>query len=438
MRGDKELGLALKREGDLVGGDCAFAENHPGVTTTGEIDDGGGNTASGRAAIDDEGQLVAELFPDSAGRGALRQAGEIGRGRSDGETEALDDCAGNGGFGDTEGEIAGVGSNSEGKFGASLDDDGERARPEAFRQAIKGGVDLAGEFVGLGSFGNEEREWLVAGAGFELVDAVDGAEIDRIDGEPVEGVRGQSDNVAVVKTGGNIVDERGLWLVGMDTESFCRQNSAPGPTVGRERPVRRCTAAISHLSTLDAMAQWRVDIVDLISRRRNLSVTTLHQITPQMALSYKSVRLRALQDTPSAFGSTYLRESAFTDEEWNVRARNLDGRRAVGYLAFDQDAHWGIAACFLDEVNPLKAHLVSMWVAPEYRKEGVGRLLVEAIAAWAKGRGAQDLQLMVTSGNHAAIEFYKRIGFSMTGRTEPYPNDPAMIEYEMVRALSSN
>jgi len=165
-------------------------------------------------------------------------------------------------------------------------------------------------------------------------------------------------------------------------------------------------------------------------------VTILHQMTPQMALPYKAVRLRALQDTPSAFGSTYLTESLFTDEEWNVRARNLDRKRAVGYLAFDKDAYWGIAVCFLDEVNPLEAHLVSMWVAPEYRRQGVGKLLVEAIADWASGRGAQTLELMVTSGNHAAIEFYGRIGFSMTGRIEPYPNDPAMIEYEMVRALS--
>jgi ribosomal protein S18 acetylase RimI-like enzyme len=162
----------------------------------------------------------------------------------------------------------------------------------------------------------------------------------------------------------------------------------------------------------------------------------LRQITPQMALRYKAVRLRALEDSPSAFGSTYLRESQFTDEEWSTRARNLNGERAVGYLAFDRDEYCGIAVCFLDEQDLLKADLISMWVAPEYRRSGVGRLLVDAIATWVSDRGAQNLQLMVTSSNHAAMAFYKRNGFAMTGRTEPYPNDPALIEYEMSRAVS--
>jgi ribosomal protein S18 acetylase RimI-like enzyme len=162
----------------------------------------------------------------------------------------------------------------------------------------------------------------------------------------------------------------------------------------------------------------------------------LHQITPDMAVPYRAVRLRALKDSPSAFGSTYLRESEFSDEQWDARAANLDGERRVGYLALDGDQYCGIALCFLLDEDSLKADLISMWVAPEYRKAGVGRLLVDAIVGWAGDRGVQSVQLMVTSCNDAAIEFYKRLGFSMTGRTEPYPNDPALVEYEMLRRLS--
>jgi ribosomal protein S18 acetylase RimI-like enzyme len=40
------------------------------------------------------------------------------------------------------------------------------------------------------------------------------------------------------------------------------------------------------------------------------------------------------------------------------------------------------------------------------------------------------------SNNEPAILFYQRLGFARTGRTEPYPNDPALIEYEMSRAIS--
>jgi ribosomal protein S18 acetylase RimI-like enzyme len=38
---------------------------------------------------------------------------------------------------------------------------------------------------------------------------------------------------------------------------------------------------------------------------------------------------------------------------------------------------------------------------------------------------------MVTADNSAAIAFYERNGFSFTGKTEPYPNDPSLLEREM-------
>jgi len=66
----------------------------------------------------------------------------------------------------------------------------------------------------------------------------------------------------------------------------------------------------------------------------------------------------------------------------------------------------------------------------------VGSALIAATRAWARNRGVSTLQLMVTSCNDAAIEFYKRMGFSMTGKTEPYPNDPSLIEYEMSQPIS--
>ena len=215
--------LMLERQGDLVGGDCAFAEDHPGVAAAGEIDDGGGGGAGGGATVDDEGELVAELFADAEGRGALGVAGEVSRGGGDGEAQAGYDGAGDGGLGNAKGEVAGVGGHAKGELAAGLDHDGEGAGPELLGEAVEGGVELAGEFVGLGDLGDEEREGLVPGAGLELVDAVDGAEIDRVDGEAVEGIGRERDDVAAVEAGDDVADERGFGLVGMNTECFGRQ-----------------------------------------------------------------------------------------------------------------------------------------------------------------------------------------------------------------------
>jgi ribosomal protein S18 acetylase RimI-like enzyme len=39
---------------------------------------------------------------------------------------------------------------------------------------------------------------------------------------------------------------------------------------------------------------------------------------------------------------------------------------------------------------------------------------------------------MVTCNNDGAIGFYERLGFKKTGRTEPYPNDDTLMEFEMM------
>jgi ribosomal protein S18 acetylase RimI-like enzyme len=164
-------------------------------------------------------------------------------------------------------------------------------------------------------------------------------------------------------------------------------------------------------------------------------MASLHLITPSLASSYKEVRLRALQDTPSAFGSTYARESQFSDADWHQRAANLCTPRSIGYLAHHNNDYCGIAVSFLNQQDPQHAELMSMWVAPDHRRTGAGRLLVDAIESWARRCGAHTFQLMVTSSNVAAISFYQRLGFIRTGRTEPYPHDAAIVEYEMSKSI---
>ena len=171
-------------------------------------------------------------------------------------------------------------------------------------------------------------------------------------------------------------------------------------------------------------------------------MANLRQITPALASSYKAVRLRALEDTPAAFGSTYARESQFTDADWQQRTANLCTPRSIGYLAHHpdeycgiHDEYCGIAVAFLNEQNPQHAELMSMWVAPEQRRTRTGQLLVEAIQSWARSSGAHTLQLMVTSKNLAAIAFYERLGFTPTGRTEPYPPNPALTQFEMSTSI---
>ena len=164
-------------------------------------------------------------------------------------------------------------------------------------------------------------------------------------------------------------------------------------------------------------------------------MATLEQIGPDNAMQFKAVRLAALRDSPGAFGSTFAKESQYTDAEWSKRAVEWSSQKSIGYLAIDAENACGIAAAFLHREDLRIACVVSMWVAPGHRRSGIGRMLIDAINAWGRQCGAVTMRLNVTSNNTTAIEFYKRNGFLMTGNTEPYPNDPAIFEYEMTRPV---
>jgi GNAT superfamily N-acetyltransferase len=55
-----------------------------------------------------------------------------------------------------------------------------------------------------------------------------------------------------------------------------------------------------------------------------------------------------------------------------------------------------------------------MVVIGSERRRGVGRSLLRAVEAWARGRGATRLQLLADRENEAAFRFYERLGWSGT------------------------
>lgn len=151
---------------------------------------------------------------------------------------------------------------------------------------------------------------------------------------------------------------------------------------------------------------------------------------------YREVRLRALQDSPSAFGSTFEREAQRPLPEWADRvARTAAGAERAMFLAFDGEECVGLAGCVEDDLGADR-QLVSMWVAPSHRGSGVAGELVDAVLEWADDVGARRVGLWVTRGNDRAQRFYERAGFRVTGDRQPLPSDPCKDEIRMVREAS--
>lgn len=146
---------------------------------------------------------------------------------------------------------------------------------------------------------------------------------------------------------------------------------------------------------------------------------------------HRAVRLAMLLDTPLAYGSTFAREVAFTDDVWLGR---LDD--AASWLAFDGDLPVGSVTLvrFPDQAAD-EGCLVAMWVASHARGGGVADALVEVLLQHAGSSGLRRVTLDVADGNHRAAAFYRRIGFTPTGRTGALPHDPQVTEHELARVV---
>jgi ribosomal protein S18 acetylase RimI-like enzyme len=151
---------------------------------------------------------------------------------------------------------------------------------------------------------------------------------------------------------------------------------------------------------------------------------------------YREVRLRALRDSPDAYGSLLDLEAALTDDEWAERlARGVHSASELPLIAECDGAPCGLAWVRLDDGAPETAHLYQMWVAAQHRRRGVGRALVDAAAAWARVMGAQQLELDVTSNNEAAIRLYEGAGFVTNGERRPLRPDSTLEAQGMRRML---
>ena len=88
--------------------------------------------------------------------------------------------------------------------------------------------------------------------------------------------------------------------------------------------------------------------------------------------------------------------------------RLLAGNTLIGYF---------VAMQVIDEV-----HLLNITVSLDYRSQGWAKVMLEALALWARAQGCEWLWLEVRESNHRAIHVYRSHGFKQVGlRKDYYP-----------------
>jgi len=148
----------------------------------------------------------------------------------------------------------------------------------------------------------------------------------------------------------------------------------------------------------------------------------------------KAIRLRALADAPDAFGSTFEQVSLWPDTRWQEQCRTIPT-----FVAVIDGRDAGLVRGVASREHSDAVFVISMWVEPAARRQGVGSALIDALTAWARSRGFSRLLLDVSDTNLAAIALYVSKSFQPNGRTStmPPPREHIREHQRELRILSS-
>jgi len=144
----------------------------------------------------------------------------------------------------------------------------------------------------------------------------------------------------------------------------------------------------------------------------SIAIVTLQENEWHM---YRDIRLRAVKEIPHAFGSTYKEELQMPEHEWKRRLKlnmffAVDGNNKVV----------GMIGAAVDPRQKVKhtAFIISFYVVPESRNQGIGLRLLDHLVSNLAQKNIKNLYLKVTVDQQAAIKLYKKFGFYITGVSE--------------------
>jgi aminoglycoside 6'-N-acetyltransferase I len=102
------------------------------------------------------------------------------------------------------------------------------------------------------------------------------------------------------------------------------------------------------------------------------------------------------------------------EEAWGAFAAEAPGGDLVGFIELYERNY--AEGCSTSPVT----YIEGIWVAPDWRRRGVARLLLEAGLAWGRSRGRSEMASDVQLPNLVSQAVHRRLGFEETERLVTY------------------
>lgn len=147
---------------------------------------------------------------------------------------------------------------------------------------------------------------------------------------------------------------------------------------------------------------------------------------------HRELILRALKDSPDSFGSTFAETETQPTPYWQNLTRSVtEPDRHVMFVAYAGESVCGSIYGLLQRERSGAGRVGGMWVDPAWRRQGIGRALLQAVFIWARQRNLKQLGLWAPAHSPAAVGLYHQAGFQETGRRRPLPSNPLLEIIEM-------
>ena len=138
-------------------------------------------------------------------------------------------------------------------------------------------------------------------------------------------------------------------------------------------------------------------------------------LTPLHADAFRTLRLEAIEDAPTAIWPTREEEQAKSIDL--VKAQIIQTDRQIVMGAFDGEALVGIAGLRRESLKQVehKALLWGVFVRPSFRRTGVARRMLDTLFDHARAQGVLQIALCVNTQNPRARQLYASLGFVSYG-----------------------
>ena len=134
--------------------------------------------------------------------------------------------------------------------------------------------------------------------------------------------------------------------------------------------------------------------------------------------------MKAVRMTEAHLADAAQLERLCFGEPWSENAlRLLLGADACGFAVCSEDGRAVAYGGML--IVPDEGQVTNVAVRPDFRRRGLGALIVEAFIREARERGLEQISLEVRASNEAAIGLYRRFGFYAAGMRRRFYRNPS-------------